>query len=254
MRPVRRGNSPIATDFTKYEYAKDDLIAQISKGGFNGRHIGSYCSYCERSIPTNLAVEHIEPKGGVHGKPELECTWTNFLLACVNCNSTKKDKLVVFNSLFLPDRDNTFSAFLYSADGTVVPAVHLSAAHSILANNSLKLVGLDKGLRKTYDADENVIAQDRASQRLEIWGVAEDSLEGYSSNINNVAVVNGVIRSMLGTGFFSVWMTVFKDYSEIKTLFIDAISGTRRSGCFNVDGDTVSPHPNDDNLVAGGKI
>lgn len=62
MRPVRRGSSPIANDFNRYEDAKTDLISRISKGHLKERHLGSYCSYCERRIETNLAVEHIEPK------------------------------------------------------------------------------------------------------------------------------------------------------------------------------------------------
>jgi hypothetical protein len=36
---------------------------------------------------------------------------------------------------------------------------------------------------------------------------------------------------MVLSGFFSVWMTVFKDYPEMKNLFIDALRGTRESGC-----------------------
>ena len=122
MRPVRRGDSPRDTGFTKYEYAKTDLIACISKGHLHGKQLGSYCSYCERNIATNLAVEHLIPKDGLYGNSDLECEWTNFLLACVNCNSTKSSKEVVFNSLFIPDRDNTFRAFSYFADGSVKPA------------------------------------------------------------------------------------------------------------------------------------
>lgn len=254
MRPVRRGQSPRKTDFNQYGDAKTDLIGRISKGQLNGKQLGTYCSYCERNIPTNLAVEHVIPKDGAYGVPDLECEWTNFLLACVNCNSTKGAKEVVFNNLFLPDRDNTFRAFSYFADGSVTPATDLSAADILLAKNTLKLVGLDKKLRRTYDADGNEVAQDRASQRLEIWGTAQDSLEDHLNNVNNMAVTNGIIRNMLASGFFSVWMTVFKDHSGMRNYFINAITGTRASGCFNAEGVTASPHPNHDNLNSGGKI
>ncbi len=40
------------------------------------------------SIATNLAVEHIQPKDDER-YPELEGSWDNYLLGCVNCNSTK---------------------------------------------------------------------------------------------------------------------------------------------------------------------
>ncbi|NOQ13247.1 MAG: HNH endonuclease, partial [Methyloprofundus sp.] len=62
MRPVRRGASPKAEDYEDYSDAKTDLISRISSGQFKERHIAAYCSYCERKIDTNLAVEHIEPK------------------------------------------------------------------------------------------------------------------------------------------------------------------------------------------------
>ena len=116
MRPVKRGDSPIIGDYDKYEKAKTELISRLD----------SYCSYCERKIVTNLAVEHIEPKAGTYGQPKLEGCWTNFLLACVNCNSTKGSKQVLFNALFFPDRDNTFFAFEYLADGSVIPSAQLT--------------------------------------------------------------------------------------------------------------------------------
>lgn len=70
MRTIRRGNSPIQGNFAKYEDAKNDLVSRL----------GIYCSYCERKINTLLAVEHIEPKDGAFGKPQLQCVWTNFYL------------------------------------------------------------------------------------------------------------------------------------------------------------------------------
>lgn len=48
MRPVCRGPSPRKQDFANYDDAKPDLVSRL----------GLYCSYCERRIATNLAVEH----------------------------------------------------------------------------------------------------------------------------------------------------------------------------------------------------
>ncbi|MEM8995751.1 MAG: HNH endonuclease [Acidobacteriota bacterium] len=95
MRPVRRDRSPLiavedsdgpadggapeVVDFEDYADAKADLVSRL----------GLFCSYCERAINTNLAVEHIQPKKGDFGRPDLAGRWENFLLACVNCNSTK---------------------------------------------------------------------------------------------------------------------------------------------------------------------
>lgn len=88
------------------------------------------------------------------------------------------------------------------ADGTIIPAKDVSRINQVLARNTLKLLGLDKELRKSYDLDGNIIAQDRASQRIEIWGTAQDCLSDYCSDLNNEAVKNLIVRSMLGTGFF----------------------------------------------------
>lgn len=73
MRPVVRGASPQAGDFKNYR----DAFAELA-----GR-IGMFCSYCERRIATQLAVEHIQPKALYE---HLQGRWDNFLLGCVNCN------------------------------------------------------------------------------------------------------------------------------------------------------------------------
>ena len=112
MRPIRRGHSPRMGDYADYAEARPDLV----------RRLGTYCSYCERPVLTMLAVEHIEPKGGPNGRPEIEGRWDNFLLACVNCNSTKGDTSVSLAHVLLPDRDNTFAAMVYTPDGKVVPS------------------------------------------------------------------------------------------------------------------------------------
>ncbi len=255
MRPVRRGVSPRESDYSDYKDAKTELVSRISSGWINEKHVASYCSYCERKIDTNLAVEHIEPKNGKFAKPNLIGRWSNFLLACVNCNSTKGAKKVDLKNIFLPDRDNTFIAFEYLEDGSVIPNKSLSSKDTAIANKTLTLLGLDKTLRETYDARDNLIAQDRASQRMNILGTAEYSLEGYERNLGNETVANLIVNNMIHSGFFSVWMKVFHAYPEMKNRFIDAIHGTRVSGCFNLDtSDAVSPHSNRDELLFGGKI
>ena len=254
LRPIRRGVSPTGNEtHSPYKLAKPYLIDKLSSGWSNGRHIASYCSYCERKIDTNLAVEHIQPKNGEFGHPELEFTWSNFLLACVNCNSTKGAKEVLLNNLLLPDRDNTFYAFKYRADGIIEARDTLSPINRTRANNTLKLLGLDKETRETFSAIDNLIAQDRSSQRIEVWGIAEEALSNYSDNVENKIIKELIIKNMLLSGFFSIWMTVFKDCTEMKNLFINAIHGTRESGCFDDEANVITPHPNEDGLEGGGK-
>lgn len=62
----------------EYGFSRFDLISAI----------GSYCSYCELPISSVPAVEHRLPKAYF---PALFLNWSNFLLACTLCNSTKGD-------------------------------------------------------------------------------------------------------------------------------------------------------------------
>ena len=251
MRPVRRGTSPTTQDFADYTQAKTELISRIGGGWYEGRNLASYCSYCERKIDTSLAVEHIEPKDGPHGHPQLQGCWANFLLACTNCNSTKGAKQVVFSALYFPDRDNTFHAFEYLADGNIKPMV----SGDQIASSTLRLTGLDKAQRQTRDAKGRLIAEDRSSQRMQTWWIAELALADYIAKSSSATVKGLIVRNAVTTGFFSVWMTVFSDVAEMRNRFIDAFSGTRDSGCFDTHTTTaISPAPNPDSLTAGGKI
>src|ERR1700730_16188143 len=98
MRPVERGTAPRV--YTNYQDAGPDLQARL----------GDYCSYCERQIETNLAVEHVQPKDS---QTALRNTWTNFLLGCVHCNSSKGKQPVSVPDFLWPDLDNTLRAFDY---------------------------------------------------------------------------------------------------------------------------------------------
>ncbi len=250
MRPCKRGNSPLPQGFTHYRDAFDHLLNAIGKGYSKGRPIAQYCSYCERVIATNLAVEHVQPKDGPHGRPDLKNEWDNFLLACVNCNSTKGNKAVNFNELFLPDRDNTFLAFEYDIDGTVSPRAGLTAKQKSLAQRTIDLVGLNAGIAN----NGTVVSKDKRNQRINAYLSAIDSLEDFQSDPNNEALKRATVKSMVTSGYFSIWMKVFDNYPDMKSKFIDAHNGTRASGCFNGVADAISPHPNTDNLECGSKI
>lgn len=245
MRPVRRGVAPRPNDFALYNDARPDLV----------RRLGLYCSYCERRIATNLAVEHIQPKAGPYGHPNLIGRWENFLLACVNCNSAKQDKNVILANVLIPDRDNTFAAFSYFPDGTVQPATALTTALIGKANDTLALTGLDKKISVALDENGRQVALDRVSQRMETWAVALEARSDVEANPGNVAVKDGAIRTAKAYGFFSIWMTVFFGDSNMRNRLIDAFEGTRESGCFDpVTTLPISPAPNPDGLVDGAKI
>lgn len=244
MRPVQRGTSPQQTDFSDYSDAKRFLVSRL----------GHYCSYCERPVLTNLAVEHIQPKG-LPAYKALEGRWENFLLGCVNCNSTKKDKDVVLADVFLPDRDNTCASLDYFADGRIEASAAVPAGSRVLATRLLSLVGLDKPISVYLDENGKQVALDRVAQRMEVWGSALEAKNAVDTHPGNDAMRVLAVKLAKAEGFFSIWMTVFANDTDMRNRLIDAFPGTRGSGCFNgVTTNLISPAPNPDKLAAGSKL
>ena len=232
MRPVSKGTSPVTGDFADYEDAKPYLLSRL----------GHFCSYCERRIATNLAVEHIQPKG-LPQYAALERRWDNFLLGCVNCNSTKGDKDVPLDRHYLPDRDNTFVAFDYHPDGTVHPK-----PGDQLGKDTLALTGLDKSIRQTFDENGKQVAMDRVADRMAGWGLAlEVKAELEAGSVTRESVV----RNAASSGFFSVWMKVFEGDPATRQLLIDGFNGAHgfrgfegtAKDCFDFDTRSVTPRP-----------
>ncbi|HHR6077859.1 TPA: HNH endonuclease [Providencia alcalifaciens] len=244
MRPIRRNNSPIQGNFAKYEDAKNDLVSRL----------GFYCSYCERRINTLLAIEHIEPKDGAFGKPHLQCVWTNFLLSCQNCNSCKGAKEVIIQNILLPDRDNTYYAYVYKDDGVIEVRSSLPNATKLKAKNTLMLVGLDKAQTRSLDENKQQVALDRISQRMQVIASAKETLLLYEETpIPNMLKM--VIKQASAEGFFSIWMSVFDAHPIVKIELIRTFNGVEDSGCFDMSkASTITPSPNPDCLPFGGKI
>lgn len=227
MRPITKGDSPTAK-YTNYEKAKPDLTNRL----------GLYCSYCERRIPTNIAVEHILPKDASLGYKHLRNEWTNFLLGCVNCNSAKKTKVISFDQYLLPDRDNTFPFFIYQENG-MVDVYAADKSIEKMAQNTLDLVALNKYDHPHWDETISFSALDRFGQRVEAWVIAKETLNAYD---------NGDIKSpqiaYLATaiGFFSIWMKAFERKIEVRKAIIDRFGGTAKD-CFDDSTNPICPRP-----------
>jgi uncharacterized protein (TIGR02646 family) len=214
MRPVLRGPSPRTTDYGDYRQAFPDLAARL----------GLFCCYCERPIATQLAVEHIQPKA-LPRYAHLEGCWENFLLGCVNCNSTKGDKDVVLADCLLPDRDNTAAAYVYNPDGKISVDPRLTAPQKAMASQMLSLTGLDKPISRVHDANGRLVAIDRVAQRMEAWLIAAESLDDLRANPIH-AFRRQIARTAVGHGFFSIWMQVFAHEPDVRRLLIQAFAGT----------------------------
>lgn len=244
MRPVARGASPRTTDFEDYEHAKPELVSRL----------GPYCSYCERHIVSMLAVEHIQAKD-LAAYAHLVGRWDNFLLACVNCNSTKGHKDVQLADHLLPDRDNTFVAYEYLKDGTMGPVIGLAQIASSAAHATWTLVGLDKAVSVILDSNGKQVALDRVSQRMQVWAKALVTRQLVDGNPGVLAVRQMAIELALATGFFSIWMAAFAHDTDMRQRLIAAFPGTAASGCFDpLTTAPVCPAPNPDGLPSGAKV
>ena len=204
MRRICRGPWPTGEDgeplsFDPYTKARIPLIKKV----------GEYCSYCERE--GDLHVEHVIPKSIA---PNLETNWSNFLLGCVNCNSTKLNNNKSRNGFLWPDQDDTFNAFTYRSGGRISVADGLAPDVECRAKALFDLVGL--GAKET---DSNR----RRHKRRHAW----EKATVQRGRIKDTNTREMAIDVALGTGFYSVWMAVFRDDEDMCRRLKQAFPGTR---------------------------
>jgi len=216
MRPLEKGDKPIdkngrSIEFRTYGEARGILIERI----------GQFCSYCNQKLPASLAVEHVQPKSV---NPELELEWSNFLLSCTNCNSTKGDKPISLEDFIWPDVHNTHKAIEYNEDGTVEinPAINDPNLRKKI-QNLFNLVGLQK-YPTTIEASDR-----RWKNRKDAYQKAKDALKLYESSLNKGAGAEAakfVAGWAQDSGFFSIWLKIFEQHANVKKQLIDAFPGT----------------------------
>lgn len=208
MRPVEKGAAPRA--YSVYQDAAGDLRAVL----------GDYCSYCERQIETHLAVEHVQPKSQ-NGR--LATSWNNFLLGCVNCNSSKGKQRIALKNYFWPDRDNTLRAFVYLSGGLVQADPTLSSGDGAKATATLRLTGLDKypgnAGREPTDSDR------RWFRRKEVWDLAQRCVSDLAAN-DTLLVRQLIIDNAVARGMFSIWWTAFAGDADMRRRLRLAFQGT----------------------------
>ena len=230
MRPIDRGIVPNDAAgnpmvFAEYADARGKLFDRI----------GRYCSFCERPIKAGLAVEHVHHKDDY---PHLKREWTNFLLACGNCNSTKGTKEVRRKQLFFPDQDNTFRALYYSVGGRISASPALTPALKAKATRLIRLVGLERTPTNDPQAKDM-----RWNDRREGWDKATRYRVKYDKG---EITAETIVDLCMADGHWSIWMTVFDGIKEIRLALLAAFPSTGSANCFD----------SDENLVArpGGQI
>ena len=220
MRPVDKDAQPTCAagavvTFATYPQSRRYLINTI----------GEYCSYCERPILTSLAVEHIQPK--THNG-HLELVWSNLLLACTNCNSTKGYTDVVLADYFWSDRDNTYNKFSYDISGLVKVNPLLNAVDAVKAQNTISLVGLDR-----IQPNAGTIAWEEASDRRHEHRIqAYIEANNYAADYDKATIEDRAkfLPFLVVIGkkcFWSIWMNAFERFPEVQRALIDGFLGTR---------------------------
>lgn len=220
MRPVDKGVAPAV--YARYQDAGPDLQARL----------GDYCSYCERRIETYLAIEHVQPKDG---QPELRNSWSNFLLSCVNCNSSKGKKRVDLRDYFWPDRDNTLRAFEYVEGGLVQPHADLGEGDQIRAQDTLALTGLDKF--PDNSGREPTPSDRRWQRRHETWQLANVDRNRLADQ-DTIVVRELIVENAVAHGMFSIWWTVFAGDVDMRRRLREAFIGTHE-GSFDINENSV---------------
>ncbi|MEP7218872.1 MAG: HNH endonuclease, partial [Bacteroidota bacterium] len=210
--------------YSDYKHAITDLKEAI----------GDYCSYCERQIETNLAVEHVTPKSRAD---ELRNEWSNFLLGCVNCNSCKGTKSHPATAVFRPDRDNTLRIVSYTSADVVTPHPALSSRDRDRAMRTIELVGLDRrpGHPRYRKGDG------RWQTRKNVWEIAHRYLHRLQGQ-DTLMLRESIVDIALGRGLFSIWMTVFEDDTDMRRRLIAAFRGTA-TDCFDATTFASIPRP-----------
>jgi uncharacterized protein (TIGR02646 family) len=223
MRPVDKGTTPLDDNgqeivFKEYSHSRRYLVDRI----------GRFCSYCENSVNVNLAVEHVQPKSKT---PALEFNWSNFLLACTNCNSTKGDDDINMEEYIFPDVCNSFLYFEYGYSGIVKPKTGLSPDNTTLAKNTIKLVGLDKTPPNENTIEWKKASDSRFEKRLESYKTAIDYLDKYKVGNEQVrSIYLECFKTIVsGQGFWSIWIQVFEGFPEVILEIKDCINGTNET-------------------------
>ncbi len=224
MRPVERGPDPNPGGWSSWGPAAADALA--------GR-MGWHCAYCEMPLLTGAHVEHIRPKD-LHG--HLACEWTNWLLACTNCNSTKGVKDPGVDEALWPDRDNTARAFRYGMSGVVSISRDIPDSVSPRAATLRDIVGLDR--RPGHP--EHRLADRRWQRRLDAYDQAVLARDEIQADPTNDAVRRLSVQLAVQTGFFSVWMSVFDADRDMRLRLISAFGPA--PACYDGEGREV-PRP-----------
>ncbi len=227
MRPVDRGPCPkdeqgADRTFVEYGHARPHLINRL----------GDYCSFCEMQLSSTLDVEHIRHK---HGNPALEREWSNFLLACKSCNSTKGTKVETADDVaerLWPHQHRTADVFLYGPGGRVGLVPQPDPEHESRAQKLEQMVGLTRRPGEGLTRDQVERGSDnRWKKRWEAWDEAITARTDLTE-CDTPLLRKHILTEARHTGFWSVWMTVFRGDPQMQVALCKEFRGTAEDRVF----------------------
>ncbi len=218
MRPIDKGEDP-KVKFKEYQDAQPYLEKQI----------GPYCSFCEFCIKHVPEVEHKEAKST--GGEELD--WKNLLLSCKYCNTRKSTRVALGDKdkYLWPDEEDTFHTFSYEDDIPQLNEEYLKECDPSIRNKALELYKL---LKLNNIPTSPKVKDKRYMRRNEARNTALSSLSGWQimkDKPEKEVYLTQTILLAKETGFFSVWMEIFKNEETVKRQLIEAFPGTRQEFC-----------------------
>jgi hypothetical protein len=161
-----------------------------------------------------------------------------------NCNATKGDTDINEANIaeyYWPHLHNTFLAFQYNNLGLVTPSTHEHVDFQ-RARNTINLFGLDKVAPRAGTIAYEDASDLRFENRIKAWHYAEKWEFNYRQAEDGVRTLfRELLPSVLDSGFFSIWMTVFNNHLEVKELIINSFSGTARN-CFDQHYHPINRH------------
>ncbi|NJK32339.1 MAG: HNH endonuclease [Deltaproteobacteria bacterium] len=206
--------------------------------------MGDYCSFCEMPLAAALAVEHIRCKDS---NLDLELEWTNFLLACPSCNSTKGTKVDTAEDVqrySWPHLNRTFDLFDYTR-GIIRVVVDADPELAGRAKAVDELVGLSRRPGAGLTRAQVLRGSDnRYKKRRETWDEAIAARQDLREQDSPI-VRRQILATARARGFWSVWMTVFRDDEQMQAALCEAFAGTAKERVYPLPPHLQPPSPNE---------
>lgn len=125
------------TDFDSLAFMP---VKQAIKADLN-KDQGGLCVYCEKTLPaTEGQIDHIKPKAGANGRPNLCFVYRNYAHSCINpktCGQKKQNGL-----LPIEPGPGCNSEWVLSTDGTIEPRPELTRQRRHAVVQTRDMLGL----------------------------------------------------------------------------------------------------------------